>query len=240
MLSLLQERKRAKLTDAELETVGDQRSRVSLKWLPEQQKRLAFPSNESMSVGRPRRIDLARRTLRPDGRADPGLASVRGPDWLGLVTDKGRSMSIKLSDTQLVMLSEAAQRDDRSVTPPEKLKGGAAHKVATKLIAAGLVKEVKAKAGTPVWRCDEQTGQPYALKLTAAGAKAIAVNPEDDAEPAREEQRLGIEVDRSPTFAEQGRAAAGAFDAPSADALAMPRAPRVGTKLAACRTRVCG
>ena len=32
MLSLLQERKRAKLTDAELETVGDQRSRVSLKW----------------------------------------------------------------------------------------------------------------------------------------------------------------------------------------------------------------
>ena len=43
MLSLLQERKRAKLTDAEFETVGDQRSRVSLKWLPEQQKRLAFP-----------------------------------------------------------------------------------------------------------------------------------------------------------------------------------------------------
>jgi hypothetical protein len=31
-------------------------------------------------------------------------------------------MSIKLSDTQLVMLSAAAQRDDRSVTLPEKLK----------------------------------------------------------------------------------------------------------------------
>jgi hypothetical protein len=29
-------------------------------------------------------------------------------------------------DTQLVMLSAAAQRDDRSLTPPEKLKGGAA------------------------------------------------------------------------------------------------------------------
>ena len=114
-------------------------------------------------------------------------------------------MSIKLSDTQLVMLSEAAQRDDRSVTPPEKLKGGAAHKVAMKLIAAGLVKEVKAKAGTPVWRRDEQTGQPYALKLTAAGAKAIAVNPDDDAEPAREEQRLGIEADRSSTVAQPDR-----------------------------------
>ena len=104
--------------------------------------------------------------------------------------------------------------------------------VAMKLIAAGLVKEVKAKAGTPVWRRDEQTGQPYALKLTAAGAKAIAVNPDDDAEPAREEQRLGIEVDRSSTVARPDPAAAGAVDAPGADALAMPRAPRVGTKLA--------
>ena len=37
---------------------------------------------------------------------------------------------------------------------------------------------------------------------------------------------------RSPTFAEQARAAAGAFDAPSAQTLASPRAPRVGTKLA--------
>ena len=141
-------------------------------------------------------------------------------------------MSIKLTDAQLVMLSAAARRDDRSLTPPEKLKGGAADKVATKLIAAGLVKEVKAKAGTPVWRRDEQNGQFYALKLTAAGAKAIAVNPDDDAGPAGEGQRLGIEVDRSPTFAEQGRAAAGALDAPSAQALASPRAPRVGTKLA--------
>ncbi len=67
-------------------------------------------------------------------------------------------MSIKLSDTQLVMLSVAAQRDDRSLTPPEKLNGGAAHKVAAKLIAAGLVREVKAKAGAPVWGRDEQAG----------------------------------------------------------------------------------
>jgi hypothetical protein len=66
-------------------------------------------------------------------------------------------MSIKLSDTQLVMLSAAAQRDDRSVTLPESLKGGAAHKVTTKLIAAGLVKEVKAKAGMPVWRAMRKT-----------------------------------------------------------------------------------
>ena len=65
-------------------------------------------------------------------------------------------MSIKLSDTQLVMLSAAAQRDDRCLRPLEKLKGVAAHKVAAKLIAAGLVKEVKARAGTPIWRREEQ------------------------------------------------------------------------------------
>ena len=141
-------------------------------------------------------------------------------------------MSIKLTDTQLVMLSAAAQREDRSLTPPENLKGGAAHKVAAKLIAAGLVKEIQAKVGTPVWRRDEQTGQPYALKLTAAGAKAIAVDPADDVKPAGDEERPGMEVDRSSTGAQPDLAAAGAFAAPSAQALASPRAPRVGTKLA--------
>ena len=73
-------------------------------------------------------------------------------------------MSIKLSDTQLVMLSAAAQRDDRCLTLPEKLKGAAAHRVMTKLIAAGLVEEVKAQTGMPVWRRDEQGGNPMPLR----------------------------------------------------------------------------
>ena len=55
--------------------------------------------------------------------------------------------------------------------------------MADKLIAAGLVKEIKAKAGAPAWRRDEESGHSYALKLTAAGAKAIAVNENGD--PAR-------------------------------------------------------
>ena len=83
-------------------------------------------------------------------------------------------MSIKLTDTQIVMLSAAAQRDDRCLVAPRNLKGGAAQKVATKLIEAGLAKEIKAKPGAPVWRRDEQGGQSYALKLTAAGARATA------------------------------------------------------------------
>ena len=141
-------------------------------------------------------------------------------------------MSIKVSDTQLVMLSAAAQRDDHCLTRPEKLKGGAAHKVATKLIAAGLIKEVEAKRGMPVWRRDEQDGQLYGLRLTAAGAKAIAVNPNEDASPAGDEERSPTEVDQPPTFAESDRTAAGALVAPSAQVLAAPLAPRMGTKLA--------
>jgi hypothetical protein len=56
------------------------------------------------------------------------------------------------------MLSVAAQRDDRCLVPAPKLKG-AAQKIAGKLIAAGLVKEIKAKAGVWVWRRDDETGQ---------------------------------------------------------------------------------
>ena len=94
-----------------------------------------------------------------------------------------RESAHKLSDTQLVLLSAAAQRDDHCLTTTPKLKGGAARNVAEKLIAAGLVEEIKAKAGTPVWRRDEETTLSFALRLTAAGLKAIAV---DDA--AIEEQ----------------------------------------------------
>ena len=53
-------------------------------------------------------------------------------------------MSIKLTDTQLVVLSAAAQRKDLFRVAPPTLKGATAQKVASKLISAGFVKEVKA------------------------------------------------------------------------------------------------
>src|SRR5580693_6138871 len=90
-------------------------------------------------------------------------------------------MSIRLTDTQLVLLGAAAQRKDLCLVAPPTLKGATAQKVANKLISAGLVKEVKAKASDPIWRRDEKSGASYALKLTAAGAKAIALD--DAAEP---------------------------------------------------------
>jgi hypothetical protein len=44
-------------------------------------------------------------------------------------------MSVKLTDTQLLMLSAAAQRDDRCIAAPPSLKGTAAQKIAAKLVA---------------------------------------------------------------------------------------------------------
>jgi hypothetical protein len=107
-------------------------------------------------------------------------------------------MSIKLTDTQLVLLGAAAQRKDLCLIAPPTLKGATARKVASKLISAGFVKEVKAKASDPIWRRGEESGVSYALKLTAAGAKAIAVD--DAAEP----EDAGGETD---TFANRDQAA---------------------------------
>ena len=42
-------------------------------------------------------------------------------------------------------------------------------------------KEIRAKAGAPIWRRDDETGRTFAIKLTAAGAKASAV---DDTGPS--------------------------------------------------------
>ncbi len=96
-------------------------------------------------------------------------------------------MSINLTDTQLVMLSAAAQREDRCLVASQNLKGGAAQKVAAKLIATGLVKEIRANTGTPVWRRDVQAGQSYALRLTAAGARAIAIDEGSASDEGRED-----------------------------------------------------
>jgi Protein of unknown function (DUF3489) len=95
-------------------------------------------------------------------------------------------MTIRLTDTQLLTLSAAAQRDDRCIAAPPKLKGAAALKFATRLVAAGLVKEVKAKPGSHVWRRDDATGQAYALELSAAGLKTIAVDETEAVEAASE------------------------------------------------------
>jgi hypothetical protein len=85
-------------------------------YVPIAKKGLAFCSEKSVCAQTPGRLRSAdRRTLSPCDRADPGLASVRGPGlaWPPMKDAKDSPMSIKLTDTQLVILSAAAQREDR-------------------------------------------------------------------------------------------------------------------------------
>ena len=81
----------------------------------------------------------------------------------------------KLTDTQLAILSAASQRGDRCLIAPSTLKGGAAQKVAAKLVTAGLVRnQSESRNGGLATR--PGSGEAYSLKLTDAGLKAIAVD----------------------------------------------------------------
>ena len=61
-------------------------------------------------------------------------------------------MSVKLSDTQLVMLSAAAQREDLCLAAPDKMKGAILAKVSEKLVKLGLAREIRAKGEPRVGR----------------------------------------------------------------------------------------
>ena len=84
-------------------------------------------------------------------------------------------MSVKLTDAQLMMMNAAAQREARCLSAPATIKGAALSKVRAKLAKLGFASEIRAKTGAPIWRRDDD-GQDYALKLTAAGLKAIAID----------------------------------------------------------------
>jgi hypothetical protein len=58
---------------------------------------------------------------------------------------------------------------------------------------------VKAKASGPIWRRDEESGASYALKLTAAGAKAIVVDDAAEPEDAGEESAALSNRDQAAT-----------------------------------------
>jgi Protein of unknown function (DUF3489) len=130
-------------------------------------------------------------------------------------------MTVKLTDAQLVMLSGGAQREDLCVTAPDRMKGAVLNKVSEKLAKLGLVREVRAKAGIPVWRRDD-AGQSYALKLTAAGLKALAVDE-------RSEETIEPSDAPKPEPLPDATKTSGARDAGER---AMTSIPRAGSKLA--------
>ena len=137
----------------------------------------------------------------------------------------------KLSDTQLLALSAAAQRDDRSFAPPPKLKGGALKAFTAKLIAAGLVREVRAKETAAIWRTDAATGRTYALKLAAKGQVAVAES-DGEADTGAKSTAKRLDAARAPRTGKlpiENRQAAPSADAkgddgPSSDYRSEPRA----------------
>jgi hypothetical protein len=81
---------------------------------------------------------------------------------------------MKLSDTQLLILSSASQRNDHAAVLPANLKGSAAKKVVDRLLNENLLQELRAKDDMPIWRRGDDN-RPYSLRVTKAGLRAIEV-----------------------------------------------------------------
>ena len=87
------------------------------------------------------------------------------------------SSSTRLTDTQLIVLSRAAQREDGAAAVSEGMTEKAAQKLAASLIERELVREIRARPGMPVWRRSGE-GRFDALIITKLGRAAIKI--EDD------------------------------------------------------------
>jgi hypothetical protein len=91
-----------------------------------------------------------------------------------VLSEDGDHPMTRLSDTQLVILSAAAQRTDLSVLPlPDSLnlKGGALNKVMDSLRNRGLIRVIGGDGG------------PERVVITSEGMTAIGVEPEGTEEP---------------------------------------------------------
>lgn len=78
---------------------------------------------------------------------------------------------MKLTDTQLILLSKAAQRDDHAVAGTDKR--AATREAIEALLKAKYLKPVEKIAGTMSWPPSCEGDAPASLILTAKGLKAI-------------------------------------------------------------------
>ena len=114
---------------------------------------------------------------------------------------------MKLTDTQLVILSAASQRGDCAIELAPNLKGGAARKVVGKLLSDGLIEEIEARGSFPVWRRDGDKG-PLALRITQRGLAAIQVDGGSTLPQAKEPRDTKNETNLAPHKSSQPVAAA--------------------------------
>lgn len=88
----------------------------------------------------------------------------------------------KLNDTQLVLLSGAAKRDDGALTRAPKLKPEAMDQAATALLSRKFIKSVPKVGSLPLWRKGPD-GEPISLVVTEKGLGAIGIVEGDPNQP---------------------------------------------------------
>jgi hypothetical protein len=102
----------------------------------------------------------------------------------------------KLTDTQLIVLANAAQQDGKALPLPESLKAnkGSTGTLLNALLKRKLLEEVEAGPGSNVWR-ESKDGQRHALVLTTAGWGAIGATPpqaQAEAQPTDSDRRNSL------------------------------------------------
>ena len=133
----------------------------------------------------------------------------------------------KLTDTQLIVLTAAAGRDDGSILPlPDSIRGGAVTKVVDALIAKGLAERIE----------DERIAVDDLIRITAAGLAAINADPDDGAPEANDAHAdedgavAASESEVATTGADGATQAATVDDQPTGKPKRAPRRKREGTK----------
>lgn len=89
------------------------------------------------------------------------------------------------TDTQLVLLSAAAQRPDRLLPFGERVKGAAAYRSGQPLVQRGFAMMVDAGLKDPLW-VQEENGKRYALKITVRGLQALGIELDEGEVEERE------------------------------------------------------
>jgi hypothetical protein len=135
----------------------------------------------------------------------------------------------KLTDTQLIVLTAAAGRDDGSILPlPDSIRGGAVNKVVDALIARGLAARIE----------DERIAVDDLIRITRAGLVAINVDPDDGIQAATDanDGEAGAVAAPEPEVATTGpdgaAQAATVTDESARKPKRAPRRKREGTKQA--------
>ena len=135
----------------------------------------------------------------------------------------------KLTDTQLIVLTAAAGRDDGSILPlPDTIRGGAVNKVVDALIARGLAERIE----------DERIAVDDLVRITRAGLVAINAEPDDGAQAATDANDdeggavAAPEPEVATTGADGATQAATVTDEPTGKPKQAPHRKREGTKQA--------